>query len=312
VRGRQSTIMPDGNATADGLFDGHPPTGDVLRDSSTISAPIATAAENLRRTILSRSAIHSSPEQLGEISSPPASHAIRQSAMQTPSFGSGVPIESLESCPSCRLKELERKGASRPRAFLNPPYSSGVIDKWLARMAEHDNGTALIFARTETDAFFRYVWERASALLFMRGRINFYVGEPYVDEATGIRYEIGDRAKGNAGAPTVLCAYGATDADVLAACKIDGAFVPLRFPRSVLVSIFAASFDAEKMNITWREALAEFFAERDGPVSLPELYVAFSTHPKASTNPNFAAKLRQQLQFGDYRRVAPGLWEARA
>lgn len=199
------------------------------------------------------------------------------------------------------------------RTWMNPPYANGVIEKWLARMAEHDNGTALLFARTETDAFFRYVWERASALLFMRGRINFYVGEPYVDEKTGKRYEVGDRAKGNAGAPTVLCAYGATDADVLAACKIDGAFVPLRFPRSVLVSLFPASNEeAKSVDVSWREALAEFFAERDGPISLPELYVAFSTHPKASTNPNYAAKLRQQLQFGDYRRVAPGLWEARA
>lgn len=195
------------------------------------------------------------------------------------------------------------------RTWLNPPYANGVIEQWLARMAEHDHGTALIFARTETDAFFRYVWERASALLFMRGRINFIVGEPYTDEKTGKRYEIGDRAKGNAGAPTVLCAYGADDADVLAACKIDGAFVPLRLPRSVVVSLFAASNEGEKSDITWRAAIAAFFAERDGPVSLPELYSAFASHPKAATNPNYDAKLRQQLQRGPYRRVAPALWE---
>jgi hypothetical protein len=101
------------------------------------------------------------------------------------------------------------------RTWLNPPYSNGVIEQWLARMAEHNFGTALIFARTETDAFFRYVWEQATALLFMRGRINFHLPD-------------GARAKGNAGAPTVLCAYGVEDADVLAGCKIDGHFVPLR------------------------------------------------------------------------------------
>lgn len=103
------------------------------------------------------------------------------------------------------------------RVFLNPPYANGVIEKWLARMAEHDHGTALIFARTETDAFFQHVWEQATALLFMRGRINFHLPD-------------GTRAAGNAGAPTVLCAYGVEDADVLAACKISGQFVPLRIP----------------------------------------------------------------------------------
>jgi hypothetical protein len=197
------------------------------------------------------------------------------------------------------------------RVWLNPPYANGIIEKWLARMADHDHGTALIFARTETDAFFRYVWERATALLFMRGRINFHFGEPWQDPRTGKQYEIGDRAPGNAGAPTVLCAYGADDADVLAACNIDGRFVPLRLPRSVVMSLFSPSNEEEaKSVVTWREAVAEFFAGRSEPVLLDELYRAFATHPKASTNRNVAAKIRQQLQAGPYRRVAPGLWEA--
>lgn len=57
--------------------------------------------------------------------------------------------------------------------WLNPPYGSNT-GKWLARMAEHGNGIALIFARTETDMFFRYVWEKADALLFLRGRLTFH------------------------------------------------------------------------------------------------------------------------------------------
>jgi hypothetical protein len=64
--------------------------------------------------------------------------------------------------------------AWKGRVWLNPPYTNGEIAAWLARLAEHGEGTALIFARTETDAFFSHVWERASALLFMRGRINFH------------------------------------------------------------------------------------------------------------------------------------------
>lgn len=107
------------------------------------------------------------------------------------------------------------------RVWLNPPYANGQIEKWLSRMAEHDRGTALIFARTETDAFFRFVWERASALLFMRGRINFHFGQPWTDPR-GKQYAVGDRAPANSGAPTVLCAYGVDDADVLAFCGIAG------------------------------------------------------------------------------------------
>lgn len=184
------------------------------------------------------------------------------------------------------------------RVWLNPPYSTGQIEKWLARMAEHDFGTALIFARTETDAFFRYVWERASALLFMRGRINFHLPD-------------GSRASGNAGAPTVLCAYGTDDADVLAACKIGGQFVPLRIPRSFIVSIFPTTKEGEKIDMTWAEALSEFFQLQAGPVALDAIYRHFSSHPKANGRRNFDAKLRQQLQRGPYRRVGRGLWEIR-
>lgn len=181
------------------------------------------------------------------------------------------------------------------RVWLNPPYANGEIEKWLARMADHDRGTALIFARTETDAFWRYVWNGATALLFMRGRIHFHLPD-------------GTRAGGNAGAPTVLCAYGADDADVMAACKVDGRFVPLRIPRSVVVSMLTN--EASKSDVTWSAAIAEFFAGRSGPIPLDELYRHFSGHRKATANRNFDAKLRQQLQRGPYRRVGRGLWEA--
>lgn len=196
------------------------------------------------------------------------------------------------------------------RTWLNPPYADGVIELWLEKMAEHDRGTALIFARTETAAFHRHVWERCSALLFIRGRINFHVGEAFSVVKTRRTFYAGDEADGNAGAPTVLCAYGADDADVLAACEIEGQFVPLRIPRSVVVSLFAASNEDEKRDTTWREEVAAWFAGRQGPVELQDLYRAFRTSPRAATNRNIEAKLRQQLQRGPYRRVDRGLWEA--
>lgn len=202
----------------------------------------------------------------------------------------------------------------RGRAWMNPPYANGVISAWLERMAAHGHGTALIFARTETEAFFSGVWDQATALLFMRGRINFHFGERWQDPRTGRWYEIGERAPGNAGAPTVLCAYGVNDADVLCAYSESGErgkFVPLKFPRSILGAIISApSNEDEKIIRTWRQALAEFFATRSGPVSLDELYRHFADHPKAATNPNYDAKIRQQLQKGPYYRSGRGLWES--
>jgi hypothetical protein len=174
------------------------------------------------------------------------------------------------------------------RVWLNPPYSVALITRFLGRMAAHDRGVALIFARTETGPFHRFVWGAASGLLFLRGRLTFYRAD-------------GSRPAANGGAPSVLIAYGAEDRDILAAAPIDGAFIPLRVQVSILV---------EALTPTWREALEGWFAGHDGPVSLAELYCAFADHPKARANQHWREKLRQVLQRGRFERVEKGLWKA--
>ena len=81
-------------------------------------------------------------------------------------------------------------------------------------MVEHGIGTTLIFARTETSLFFETVWKKATALLFLEGRLYFH----HVD---------GKRAAANAGAPSVLIAYGESDAAILRDCGIAGQFIRL-------------------------------------------------------------------------------------
>lgn len=99
------------------------------------------------------------------------------------------------------------------RVWLNPPFGPRpVLDGFLARMADHGHGIALLFARTETETFFRYVWKRAEGLLFLKNRPHFH-------------YPDGRRAEGNSGAPVVLVAYSPHDADVLANCGLPGCFV---------------------------------------------------------------------------------------
>jgi hypothetical protein len=105
--------------------------------------------------------------------------------------------------------------AWRGRVWLNPPYGGpNVVGPWMRRMANHANGTALIFARTETALFFETVWHRASAVLFLQGRLFFHRPD-------------GRQASANAGAPSCLVAYGATDASTLERCGIEGHFVRL-------------------------------------------------------------------------------------
>ncbi len=106
------------------------------------------------------------------------------------------------------------QGLMRPwvgRVWLNPPYGSqtGI---WLHKLAEHGNGIALIFARTETEMFFSQVWKKATALFFLEGRIYFY----NVD---------GIRGTTNSGAPSVFIAYGEDNAERLRTSNLRGVYI---------------------------------------------------------------------------------------
>lgn len=111
---------------------------------------------------------------------------------------------------------LPTDGLAEPwhgRVWLNPPYGLEAWT-WLDRLAEHGQGTALIFARTETAGFVEQVWKKATALLFLHGRLHFH-------------YPDGTRAKANSGAPSVLVAYGKQDSNLLRACDLEGTYVSL-------------------------------------------------------------------------------------
>lgn len=99
------------------------------------------------------------------------------------------------------------------RVWLNPPYNR--VWDWLARLADHGDGIALVFARTETRGFVDQVWKRASAVKFLHGRLHFH-------------YPDGRRAEENAGAPSVLVAYGPECARILADdTRLEGTYLPL-------------------------------------------------------------------------------------
>lgn len=108
-------------------------------------------------------------------------------------------------------------GLSKPwfgNVWLNPPYGphTGI---WLRKLADHGIGIALVFARTETQMFHKWCWNRADAMFFLEGRLHFH-------------HVNGERAKANAGGPSVLVAYGFGCSESLRTSGLPGFFVELR------------------------------------------------------------------------------------
>lgn len=98
--------------------------------------------------------------------------------------------------------------------WCNPPYDQEV-GRWLEKCAAHGDALALIFARTETEAFHTWVWERADGVFFFEGRLTFNRPD-------------GALASANGGAPSCLVCYGAEAIARVCNSGLRGHFVPLR------------------------------------------------------------------------------------
>lgn len=94
------------------------------------------------------------------------------------------------------------------RVWLNPPYGRETF-RWLARLAEHGSGLALIFARTETQGFHAEIWHKAHAIFFFQGRLRFH--------------RVSGERGGTANAPSCLVAYSPEDSARLYRAQKEGA-----------------------------------------------------------------------------------------
>ena len=92
------------------------------------------------------------------------------------------------------------------RVWMNPPYTG--IEPWLKKMALHQNGLALIFVRSDTKAWQKWVFPYADSALFIKGRITFRRSDGTA-AATGT-------------APSVLISYSEFDTQILRLCEIPG------------------------------------------------------------------------------------------
>lgn len=98
------------------------------------------------------------------------------------------------------------------RIWLNPPYSNWV--SFIEKLKKHNNGIALIFARTETKGFFSHIWDDADSIMFLKRRVKFVK-----EDLSG---------GGSSTAPSVLIAYGKTNTKALENSNIEGKLIKLK------------------------------------------------------------------------------------
>lgn len=99
------------------------------------------------------------------------------------------------------------------RVWLNPPYSRPLITRFVKKMAEHNNGIALLFNRCDNVMFHDIIFPTATAMKFLRKRIRFY-------RPDGTRGE-------SPGCGSVLIAWGDVNADIIRDCNLIGKYILL-------------------------------------------------------------------------------------
>jgi hypothetical protein len=105
---------------------------------------------------------------------------------------------------------LDDNGLQHPwngRVWLNPPYGKETF-KWIARLAEHKSGVALIFARTDTEGFHQHIFHKAHSMFFFEGRLRFY----HVDGTRGDTHN----------APSYLISYSEEDTIAIRRARFKG------------------------------------------------------------------------------------------
>lgn len=150
------------------------------------------------------------------------------------------------------LLERDEDGLALPwtgRVYLNPPYGPAQAP-FMRKMVKHGHGTALTFARTETALFHETVWDAATAVLFLKGRLTFLTGD-------------GEKAKANAGAPSCLVAYGEDDARRLRNSGLEGKFMNLA--EGTNLALLAAGWDAAVRSMTYEDGSAVEVVKASNP-----------------------------------------------
>lgn len=112
------------------------------------------------------------------------------------------------------------------RVWLNPPYGRGM-DEWLTKLADHGNGIALVFARTDTNLFHDI---NPDLTFFIKGRIKFLSpfkrdgnGKPLLHPRSGLPIMLKTPEEStNAGHGSMLLAWGQRNVKAILRSGIEG------------------------------------------------------------------------------------------
>jgi hypothetical protein len=118
--------------------------------------------------------------------------------------------------PALHHLTVEDDGLITPwsgRVWLNPPYGSDT-PTWLKKLCKHGNGIALVFSRTDTTWFHKFV-PKADAVCFIKGRVQFIPADKAYDYVHNL-YE----PSGGCGAGSMLIAYGEENARAVFDCGL--------------------------------------------------------------------------------------------
>ncbi|MCC7544660.1 MAG: hypothetical protein IT506_04135 [Aquabacterium sp.] len=124
------------------------------------------------------------------------------------------PHDMETAVPAATKYTIFDDGLKKPwfgRVWLNPPYGP-MTGVWMARMAEHAEGVALVFSRTDA-SWCQKSMRKATAMLFMAGRIEFVPGKE------------NQHKKSRCGAGTMLLAFGDECANALERMSARGVFL---------------------------------------------------------------------------------------
>lgn len=160
------------------------------------------------------------------------------------------------------------------RVWMNPPYGA-TMPAWLNKLALHGNGIAFTFARTDTQAFHQYVFQHASSILFLNGRVTFYDVQ-------------GNKGKFNGGAPSVLISYGKNNMEAIGDSGIKGKHLLINYTPVIIVGV----------DRTWKTVVSMSFEKLNGEATLDAIYsvVEKLAPEKVRKNDHYKAKVRQVLQ----------------
>lgn len=133
-----------------------------------------------------------------------------------------------------KMFSKEDNGLAKPWSgfvWMNPPYGTKT-GHWLAKLAKHGNGIALVFARTDVGWFHDLIFKSASGLFFPAGRIRFYKPDGRPGGYTG-------------GAPSVFVSFGEEAALRLAGLNMTGRFVRMDSKNDAQYAWAAGLIDGE-------------------------------------------------------------------